>query len=191
MRLRRAHELKWLPNAICIVRVLLVAPIVLMLLDERYVAALVLIALAGFSDGLDGFLARAFDWRTPLGSLLDPAADKLLIVSVFLTLAFQGLVPPLLTIVVVVRDVVIVGGAAAYQWLIAPVEGEPTVISKLNTAFQLLFVLCTLTMAAFAWPAEVVSTVLGAAVLFTSLTSGLNYVVGWSKRALRNRASVA
>lgn len=182
---------KWLPNAICIVRVLLVAPIVLMLLEERYVAALVLIAVAGFSDALDGFLARAFDWRTPLGSLLDPAADKLLIVSVFLTLAFQGLVPALLTIVVVVRDVVIVGGAAAYQWLIAPVEGEPTVISKLNTAFQLLFVLCTLTIAAFAWPAEVISAVLGAAVLFTSLTSGLNYVVGWSKRALRNRVSAA
>lgn len=182
---------KWLPNAICIVRVLLVAPIVLMLLDERYVAALVLIVVAGFSDALDGFLARAFDWRTPLGSLLDPAADKLLIVSVFLTLAFQGLVPLLLTIVVVVRDVVIIGGAAAYQWLIAPVEGEPTVISKLNTAFQLLFVLCTLTIAAFAWPPDFISTVLGAAVLFTSLTSGLNYVVGWSKRALRNRVSTA
>jgi cardiolipin synthase len=69
---------KWVPNAICIVRALLVAPIVLMLLEERYLAALLLIAIAGFSDALDGFLARTFDWRTPLGSLLDPAADKLL-----------------------------------------------------------------------------------------------------------------
>lgn len=182
---------KWLPNAICVVRVVLVAPIVVMLLEERYVAALVLIAVAGFSDGLDGFLARAFDWRTPLGSLLDPAADKLLIVSVFLTLAYQGLVPLLLTAVVVVRDVVIIGGAAAYQWLIAPVEGEPTIISKLNTACQLSFVLCTLTVAAFAWPPEPVVTVLGAAVLYTSLTSGLNYVVGWSKRALRSKRPAA
>jgi len=182
---------KWLPNAICIFRVLLVAPIVAMLLEERYLAALVLFAIAGFSDGLDGFLARTFDWRTPLGSLLDPAADKLLVVSVFLTLAYQGLVPLLLAVVVVVRDVVIVGGAAAYQWLIARVEGEPTVISKLNTACQLLFVLCTLTIAAFAWPPESVYTVLGAAVLYTSLTSGLNYVVGWSKRALRSRETAA
>jgi cardiolipin synthase len=182
---------KWLPNAICIVRVLLVAPIVAMLLQERYLAALVLIAVAGFSDALDGFLARTFDWRTPLGSLLDPAADKLLVVTVFLTLAYLGLVPLLLTVVVVVRDVVIVGGAAAYQWLIAPVEGEPTVVSKLNTACQLLFVLCTLTIAASGWPPETVYTVLGAAVLFTSLTSGLNYVVGWSKRALRSRGSIA
>jgi len=97
-------SLKWLPNAICVVRVLLVGPIVVMLLDERFLAALVLIAIAGFSDALDGYLARAFDWRTPLGSLLDPAADKLLIVSVFLTMTVLGLVPVFLTIVVVLRD---------------------------------------------------------------------------------------
>jgi cardiolipin synthase len=174
---------KWLPNAICVVRVLLVGPIVWMLLGENFVGALVLIAVAGFSDALDGFLARAFDWRTPLGSLLDPAADKLLIVSVFLTLTYEGLVPAVLTLVVVMRDVVIVGGAAFYQWLIAPVRGEPTIISKLNTACQLLFVLCTLTSAATGWPPMAVLTALGAAVFFTSVTSGLNYVVGWSKRA--------
>ncbi len=179
-------SLKWLPNAICIVRVLLVGPIVVMLLDERYLAALVLIAIAGFSDALDGYLARAFDWRTPLGSLLDPAADKLLIISVFLTMTILGLVPIFITVVVVLRDVVIIGGAAAYQWLIAPVQGEPTVISKLNTACQLSFVLFTLTDAALMWPPDPVLTVLGAGVLFTSLTSGLNYVVGWSKRAWHN-----
>ena len=177
----------WLPNAICVVRVLLVAPIVYLLLEAHYLGALVLIAVAGFSDALDGFLARAYGWRTPLGSLLDPTADKLLIVSVFLTLSYKGLVPLALTAVVVLRDVVIVGGAAFYQWLIAPVQGEPTVISKLNTAFQLLFVLCTLTAAALMWPPYYVMTVLGAAVLFTSLTSGLNYVVGWSKRAWHNK----
>jgi cardiolipin synthase len=177
---------KWVPNAICVVRVLLVGPIVFMLLDERYLAALVLIAIAGFSDALDGYLARAFDWRTPLGSLLDPVADKLLVVSVFLTMTILGLVPVFLTVVVILRDVVIIGGAAAYQWLIAPVQGEPTVISKLNTTCQLSFVLFTLTDAALMWPPGPVLTVLGAAVLFTSLTSGLNYVVGWSKRAWRN-----
>jgi cardiolipin synthase len=177
---------KGVPNAICVVRVLLVGPIVVKLLDERYLAALVLIAIAGFSDALDGYLARAFDWRTPLGSLLDPAADKLLVVSVFLTMTILGLVPVFLTVVVILRDVVIIGGAAAYQWLIAPVQGEPTVISKLNTTCQLSFVLFTLTDAALMWPPGPVLTVLGAAVLFTSLTSGLNYVVGWSKRAWRN-----
>lgn len=182
---------KWVPNVICIVRALLVAPIVYMLLEERFLAALLLIAIAGFSDALDGFLARAFDWRTPLGSLLDPAADKLLIVSVFLTLTVAELVPLYLTALVVFRDVVIVGGAALYQWLIAPVHGEPTLISKLTTGCQLLFILAILTDAVLQWPPAPVLTVLGAAVVFTSLTSGLNYVVGWSKRAWRNTRQIA
>ena len=87
---------------------------------------------------------------------------------------------------VVARDVVIVSGAVTYQLLIAPVRGEPTFISKLNTACQLSFVLLILTGAAFQWPPQLVLVALGAAVTFTSITSGLNYVVGWSKRAWRN-----
>lgn len=178
--------LRWLPNAICVFRVLLVGPVVVVLLREQYVAALILIAIAGFSDALDGLLARSFGWRTPLGSILDPAADKLLIVSVFLTLTYLGLVPVGLTVLVVARDVVIVSGAVTYQLLIAPVRGEPALISKLNTACQLGFVLFTLTDAAFQWPPQIVIVMLGAAVTFTSITSGLNYVVGWSKRAWRS-----
>ena len=122
--------LSWLPNAICVFRVLLVGPVVVVLLREQYVAALILIAIAGFSDALDGLLARSFGWRTPLGSILDPAADKLLIVSVYLTLTYQGLVPVGLTALVVTRDVVIISGAVTYQLLIGPVRGEPTLISK-------------------------------------------------------------
>ncbi|HEY5622203.1 MAG TPA: CDP-alcohol phosphatidyltransferase family protein, partial [Gammaproteobacteria bacterium] len=173
-------SLSWIPNAICVFRLILVGPIVLALLGENYLVALVLIALAGFSDLLDGFLARTFDWRTQLGGLLDPAADKLLVVSVFLTLTYQGLVPVGLTAIVVLRDIVIVAGAVTYQFLIEPVQSEPTVISKLNTACQLGFVLIALTAAAFQWPAREILVGFGAAVVFTSITSGLNYVVGWS-----------
>ena len=79
---------RFIPNAICIVRLLLVAPIVWLLLTERYAAALVLFVAAGISDALDGYLAKTFDWRTRLGSLLDPAADKLLLVCVFVALAY-------------------------------------------------------------------------------------------------------
>lgn len=175
--------LKWIPNVICIGRVILVAPIVLMLLDGRYTAALILIGVAAFSDAVDGFLARTFDWRTRLGGLLDPAADKLLVFSVFLTLTYQGLVPLILTVLVVTRDLVIIAGAVTYQLLIEPVQGEPTFISKLNTLAQLTFVIFTLTAAALQWPPSQVVLLLGAAVVFTSITSGLNYVVGWSKRA--------
>jgi len=174
---------RWVPNAICIIRVLLVAPVVVCLLDERFIAALVLIVIAGASDALDGFLAKRFDWRTRLGGLLDPAADKLLLVSVFLSLTYLGRIPVALTAIVVLRDVVIVLGACSYQLLIGAVKGEPSAISKLNTACQLSFVLLTITQAEFGWPPRIALLMLGAAVVFTSITSGLNYVLRWSKRA--------
>lgn len=178
-------SLRFLPNAICILRILLVAPLVAAIIDGRYVAALVLIVVAGLSDGLDGFLAKRFDWRTRLGSLLDPAADKLLLVCTFVSLAYVGAMPSGIVVIVVGRDIVIVAGAICYQLFIAPLEGEPAVISKLNTACQLAFGVFTLTFAAFGWPSPSALALLGAAVVFTSLVSGLNYVLRWSTRAWR------
>ena len=177
--------LRFIPNAICIGRMLLVAPLMAYIVEGRYTAALVVLVIAGFSDGLDGFLAKRFGWQTRLGSLLDPAADKLLLVAAFVSLTYAGLVPVALTGFVVARDAIIVIGALLYQWLIAPVQGEPSAISKLNTACQLAMLFFTLTAAAFGWPPEVSLTVLGAAVVFTSVVSGLNYVLRWSARAWR------
>ena len=178
-------RLKFVPNAISVGRMVLVVPLVLWILDGRFGAALIILVVAGLSDGLDGFLAKRFDWRTRLGGLLDPAADKLLLVAAFASLTYAGLVPLELTAIVVLRDAVIVLGALCYQWLIAPVQGEPSAISKLNTACQLAMVFFTLTAAAIAWPPPVSLTVLGAAVVFTSIVSGLNYVLRWSVRAWR------
>ena len=176
---------RFLPNAICIARILLVAPLVVWIVDGRYGAALLVLVIAGISDGLDGFLAKRFDWRTRVGGLLDPAADKLLLVSAFVSLSYVGLMPVELTLVVIGRDVVIVLGAICYQWFIAPVQGEPAAISKLNTACQLALVFFTLTHAAYAWPPPVSLLVLGATVVFTSIVSGLTYVLRWSVRAWR------
>jgi len=178
-------SLRFLPNAICILRILLVAPLVVAILDGRYVTALVFIVIAGLSDGLDGFLAKRFDWRTRLGSLLDPAADKLLLVCTFVALAYVGAMPPGVVAIVVGRDIVIVAGAICYQLFIAPLEGEPAVISKLNTACQLAFGVFTLTFVAYGWPSPSALLPLGAAVVFTSLVSGLNYVLRWGTRAWR------
>lgn len=178
-------SLRFLPNAISMARVLLVLPLVLAILEGRHSLALTLLVVAGFSDGLDGFLAKRFDWRTRLGGLLDPIADKLLLVSLFVALAYADLVPTELVAIVVGRDVVIVTGAVAYQLLIAPVMGEPAAISKLNTACQLAMTFLVLTHAAYAWPPEISLTVLGAAVVFTSVVSGLTYVLRWSVRAWR------
>jgi cardiolipin synthase len=183
--------LKWVPNAICALRILLVVPLVLAVLAGEYATALFLLVVAGASDGLDGFLAKTFDWRTRLGSLLDPAADKLLLVSAYAALAYVDLVPLAIVAFVVGRDVVIVAGALAYQWLVAPVVGEPAAISKLNTACQLGFLFFTLTHAAYAWPPEISLVLLGAAVVFTSIVSGLNYVLRWGRRAWRMTHPVA
>lgn len=178
---------KWIPNAICFMRIALVAPVVLWLLEERYLAALVLIVVAGLSDAVDGFLAKAFDWRTRLGSLLDPAADKLLVTSVFVTLTYLGWVPIGVTAIVILRDVVIVTGALSYQLTVGRLTGQPTAISKLNTAFQLSFLVFTTTHAGLGWPSGISLVLLGAAVVFTSINSGLNYVVVWSTLAWQAR----
>ena len=178
-------SLRYVPNAISVARVLLVAPLVAFIVDGRYGEALIVLVVAGFSDGLDGFLAKTFDWCTRLGGLLDPAADKLLLVAAFISLSYVGLVPAGLTFIVVGRDVLIVVGALCYQWFIAPVTGEPALVSKLNTACQLAMLFFTLTFAAFGWPPTPALVVLGAAVVFTSVVSGLTYVLRWSARAWR------
>jgi len=181
----------WIPNAICVLRILLVWPVVWVLLQGEYPLALVLIAIAGFSDGLDGFLAKRYDWRTRLGSLLDPAADKLLLVSVFLTLTYLGLAPLWLALTVLLRDAVIVCGAAAYQLLIGPVYGEPRRISKLNTACQLLFVLSIITQQGYGRPPDISILLLGAGVFYTSVVSGIDYVLTWSKKAWQAKTRVS
>ena len=127
-------SLSWIPNAISLLRIALVVPILMLILRDEYVWALALFFVAGFSDGLDGYLATRFNWTTRLGGLLDPVADKLLVAGMFITLAWVGRAPVWLAVLVIVRDVVIFGGAVAYNFLIAPVEGEPTRVSKLNTA---------------------------------------------------------
>jgi len=178
-------SLIWLPNAISILRIALVAPILMLILDGSFAWALALFWLAGFSDGVDGYLAKRFDWHTRLGALLDPIADKLLVAGLFITLAYTGDLPVWLAATVIVRDVVIVAGAAAYNFLVRPVQGEPTRVSKLNTALQLLFLLFVISRAGFGWPEAISITVLGASVLITVVISGIDYVWSWSRRARR------
>jgi len=178
-------SLNWLPNAISLMRIALVGPILVLVLQDSFGWALALFWLAGFSDGLDGYLAKRFNWHTRLGALLDPIADKLLVAGLFITLAYTQDIPVWLAAVVIVRDVIIVAGATIYNFLIRPVQGEPTRISKLNTALELLFLLFVLSRAGFGWPDQITITILGAATLVTVVISGVDYVWSWSRRALR------
>ena len=178
-------KLAQIPNAICVLRMLLVVPLVIALMGQDFRLALALIVVAGVSDGVDGFLAKTFGWQSRLGSLLDPAADKLLLVSTIVTLSWLELVPIGVTAIVILRDIVIVCGALAYLRLAGSLTGEPLLISKLNTLCQLLFVIATIMQAAWQLPATEWLIVLGALVIFTSITSGLSYVLIWSERARR------
>jgi len=184
-------RLRWIPNAISCARIALVAPVVMSLQAGNHELALALFVIAGGSDGVDGFLAKHFGWQTRIGGLLDPIADKTLISATFITLGLLGLVPIGVVAVVVARDVVILAGALAYHLLVAPVRGLPSVVSKLNTAFQLLFVVCVLAAAAFGWPPQIAGTLLGAACVFSAIISGTNYVLKWSALALEQRRAGA
>lgn len=175
--------LSWLPNAISLMRIALIPPILLLIINGQFGWALAIFWLAGFSDGLDGYLAVRFNWSSRLGGLLDPTADKLLITGMFITLAWTGHIPVWLAAVVILRDVVIIAGALIYNFMVKPVPGEPTRISKLNTALQMLFVLFVLSRAGFDWPDKITITVLGASVLVTVVISGVDYVWSWSRRA--------
>jgi cardiolipin synthase len=176
-------SLHWLPNAISLFRIALIGPVLYLITEGRFDLALALFFLAGFSDGVDGYLAKRFDWHTRIGALLDPIADKLLMAGTYITLAWTGHIPIWMASVVVFRDLVIVGGATAYNFLIKPVEGEPTRISKLNTGLELLFIVFVLSRAAFGWPDLISLTVIGASVLVTVVISGVDYVLSWSRRA--------
>ena len=176
-------HLGWIPNAISLVRIALVVPILMLILQGQHGWALALFFFAGFSDGLDGYLAVRFNWQTRLGGLLDPVADKLLVAGMFITLAWVGQIPVWLAAVVILRDVVIFGGAVAYNFLIEPVQGEPSRISKLNTALELMFLFFVLSHAGFGWPEPITLTVLGASILVTVVISGADYVWSWTRRA--------
>ncbi len=169
-------------------RILAIVPIVWALGAGRFGLALALVGLAGLSDALDGFLAKRFGWRSRIGGLLDPLADKLLLVSLFLAIAWLDLIPAWLAAVVIARDVVIVSGGLTYNFLIAPVQPEPSHASKLNTLAQLICIVAVLLQEAFALSIEELITVSGAAVLVTSVVSGLDYVIRWTSRALGSRA---
>jgi cardiolipin synthase len=114
-------------------------------------------------------------------------ADKLLFVSVFAALTWIELVPVWLFAVVIGRDVVIVSGAIAYELLIGPVEPNPSRVGKLNTVLALLYLLFVMTFQIYAWPPAVTILVCGAGVLVVSLVSGLDYVLTWSRLALRTK----
>lgn len=130
----------YLPNLISVLRLLLAPFIIWLIVSDRLLAAFVVFVVAGVSDALDGWIARHFRCQTELGAYLDPAADKALLVSIFVTLGARGYLPAWLVIAAVSRDVLILG-AVMISWLMGqPVEVRPLFISKMNTLGQITLV---------------------------------------------------
>lgn len=128
----------FLPNFITIGRLVLTPAVVGMIVEGNWRPAFLIFAAAGASDALDGWLARRFSLQSELGEILDPIADKALIVSIYVSLAILGVLPSWLSIMVVSRDIMIVG-AVVVSWLLArPVKVRPLFISKATTAAQIV-----------------------------------------------------
>lgn len=176
--------MRHIPNVLCLLRMLLVVPIAWLLNAGEYKLTLWLFAFAGFTDGLDGFLAKRCGWTSELGKILDPLADKLLLVSVFITLAVLGIVPAWLAVTAVLRDVVITVGAITYKALYGDPRGRPTAISKMNTLFQILYLLLVVASKAGEWPLDTVLLIFGALVFVTTVVSGIDYVVTYTRKAI-------
>ena len=175
--------MRHIPNLICLVRLALIWPVAVALYGGRYGLALALFVLAAISDGLDGYLAKRFNWISDLGKFLDPLADKLLLVTVFVESTWLGLVPWWVTAAAVARDVMIALGALVYRLWFGPLHGRPTIISKINTAAQLLYLMAVMLGAAVAFPPHYVLRALALTVFTTTVLSGLNYVQAFTRRA--------
>ncbi len=168
-----------IPNLITLGRILLVPIVVWAIASGAMWIAFVLFLGAGLSDAVDGYLAKRFHMTTELGAYLDPLADKALIVSIYITLGIYGLIPGWLVILVVSRDIMIVG-AVMLSWLVGtPVKVKPLLVSKLNTAAQIVFACVVLGTLGFAYPLPKVSLVLMALVAALTLLSVAAYVAEW------------
>ncbi len=170
-----------LPNLLTIARILLVPLAVWLIINDRFAAAFAVFVIAGVTDAVDGFIAKRFNAVTELGAYLDPVADKLLLVSIYVALGVQDFLPNWLVILVVSRDVMIIG-AVILSWLVDnPVRIRPLVLSKANTVAQITFAALVLGLLAFerfspgivAWGAAITGLL--------TVASGGQYMFAWLK----------
>jgi cardiolipin synthase len=181
--------MRHLPNLICVLRILLIWPLVASLRVGDYQLTLWVFIIAALSDGADGFLAKRFGWTSELGRVLDPLADKLLLVTLFLMAAWLDLIPRWLTVLAVSRDVMIGLGALAYKSFWGPLKGRPMIVSKINTALQLVYLALVLLRAAFDVPPASVTSALAWLTGLTVVLSGVAYLREFTSRALRAAAT--
>ena len=170
-----------IPNIITLGRIMLVPIIVWAIVSSQMEVAFAVFLIAGISDAVDGFLAKRFNMTSELGALLDPLADKALLVSIYMALGIWGAIPRWIVILVVSRDIMIVA-AVIISWLFdRPVEMKPSKVSKLNTVAQILLALVVLASLGFAFDAEWAIQSLTALVAMLTLASVVIYIIEWMR----------
>lgn len=175
-----------IPNILTIGRIILIVPFALALLKAHYEYALLLFFIAGLSDAVDGFLARQFKWRSRFGAIADPLADKLLLVTSYAMLAWTGQLPLWLVALVFGRDVMIVVGAIVFHFKVYQYDIQPSLLGKLCTFTQIVYVLVLLIgLAGYLIDALILSIGLYAVALIT-FASGAHYLIVWGARARRS-----
>ncbi|HEX5314908.1 MAG TPA: CDP-alcohol phosphatidyltransferase family protein [Gammaproteobacteria bacterium] len=182
--------MRFLPNALSIVRMALVAPVVWCIATHRYEVALGLFAVAGVSDALDGAIAKRYGWATVLGAFLDPAADKLLVLGSYTALAVDLQVPWWLLGLLFGRDLVIVGGAAVYRWRRGPFEIQPALTSKIATGLLIAIGLALVIQGAYPYLGASAKVALIVLLAVSLVVSGADYVLTWGLRFARLREPV-
>lgn len=175
-----------LPNLITIMRFVLVPGVVLAMLQARWDWAFAGFVVAGLSDGVDGFIARHFNQRSRLGAYLDPMADKLLLVSVFVVLGFIGELPLWLVIAVVSRDALIICAVLLSTVMGHPVEMKPLLVSKANTAIQIVLAAEVLAELTFSFDLDPLRPVLILLTVLLTVASAAAYLVGWLRHMSGN-----
>ncbi len=172
-----------IPNSITLARIFSVPLIVWLILREEMFIAFVLFVLGGLSDALDGLIAKQFNLTTRLGKYLDPLADKILLVAIYITLGIKQDIPSWLVILVVSRDLLIVGGIIFSYLMGTRITIHPVRISKINTFCQIFLAALILGAAAFKLELGLLQIVSVYMVAITTILSGYSYVRGWIAEA--------
>ena len=163
------------PNVLTLARILLTPLFIICMIKGAYQTALAIFILAGVTDGLDGLLARMLNQRTSLGAYLDPVADKVLLISAFVTLAIQRMIPPWLTVVVISRDLLIFIGIAILELSKVNYRIAPSMVSKCTTVAQLTTIFLLLVSIQTSVVEHALAPVYGLTAVL-SIVSGLHYV---------------
>jgi cardiolipin synthase len=181
-----------IPNALSILRIILTVPVVITLLNQQYFLTIVIFFIAGITDALDGWIAKRFSFQTRLGSILDPFADKLLLMTSFVALYLIGLLPVWLLILIFVRDVMIIAGTVGYFLGSDNSEDElltPSNLSKINTGLQIALVLYL--VASQIYPSVLLqpTIILFIVVATSTVLSGVDYIWVWLEKVFSQEGS--